>query len=246
MMPKGDRAMIDIKTCRQCGNKFSVLYPDLWVYREGYQNHTRWFCSWKCLRAFRGVTKGVGEQVPLKYVNRDRMEIAREVLKEIEEGRSPIKYMETLGYTNPTQAFMDLKTWVRKKDPELGAKFPTKRKPEKTATVPTVKVDGPLRIETPEAHNVDIVETPEQAVIKNKVVDLMEEFKIRNPLQYEEFTVREVEGLFGRYRRSDIGQETYIDFEPPECVDVISNTITQWSSFMKELKRAAQVLGVGL
>ena len=122
---------------------------------------------------------------------------------------------------------------------------PAKR-PGPKAKKPTIKLDGELRIETPEAHNVDIVETPEQAVIKNKVVDIMEELKIRNPLQYEEFTVREVEGLFGRYRRSDIGQVTYIDFEPPECVDVISNTLTQWSSFMKELKRAAQVLGVEL
>ena len=117
---------------------------------------------------------------------------------------------------------------------------------KKPGRKPTIKLDGELMIETPEAHNVDIVETPEQAVIKNKVVDIMEELKIRNPLRYEEFTVREVEGLFGRYRRSDIGQETYIDFEPPECVDVISNTLTQWSSFMKELKRAAQVLGVEL
>ena len=122
---------------------------------------------------------------------------------------------------------------------------PAKR-PGPKAKKPTIKLDGELRIETPEAHNVDIVETPEQAVIKNKVVDIMEELKIRNTLQYEEFTVREVEGLFGRYRRSDIGQVTYIDFEPPECVDVISNTLTQWSSFMKELKRAAQVLGVEL
>lgn len=120
------------------------------------------------------------------------------------------------------------------------------KKPGPKAKKPTIKLDGELKIETPEANKVEVVETPEQAVIKNKVVDIMEELKIRNPLQYEEFTVREVEGLFGRYRRSDIGQETYIDFEPPECVDVISNTLTQWSSFMKELKRAAQVLGVEL
>lgn len=112
--------------------------------------------------------------------------------------------------------------------------------------VPTVKVDGPLKIETKEPEKVEVVETPEPATVKGKIVDVMEHLEIKNPLQYEEFTVREVEGLFGRYRRSDIGQETYIDFEPPECVDVISNTLTQWSSFMKELKRAAQVLGVEL
>lgn len=35
-------------------------------------------------------------------------------------------------------------------------------KDEVKATPPTVKLDGAIRIETPEAHNVDIVETPEE------------------------------------------------------------------------------------
>lgn len=261
-MPKGDRAMIDIKTCRQCGKKFSVLYPDLWVYKEGYQNHARYFCSWKCLRAFRGVTKGVGEQVPARYYSRDRMAIAREVLKEIEEGRSPIKYMETLGYTNPTQAFMDLKTWVRKKDPELGAKFPTKRKPEKqpeTATVPTVKVDGPLRIETPETDKVEVVEAPVTAAeAMANAKDAAESFfaqcedmgllkgKISQPAIVNGMPVREVEGEFGRYRRSDIRGTTYIDFESTDRLDTISLTVDQWRAFRAETERAAAILGVEL
>jgi hypothetical protein len=112
--------------------------------------------------------------------------------------------------------------------------------------VPTVKVDGPLKIETKEPEKVEVVETPEPATVKGKIVDVMEHLEIKNPLQYEEFTVREVEGLFGRYRRSDVGA-TYIDFENAEgCVDVMSYTVKQWNAFMRELKRAAQVLGVQL
>ena len=176
-------------------------------------------------------------------------EMKREAVRLALEGGDYCKYLRENGSANPSAHWAMIKKNLLKEDPETYeklAKLPDKRKKPEIPEAPTVKLDGAIRIETPEAHNVDIVETPEQAVIKNKVVDIMEELKIRNPLQYEEFTVREVEGLFGRYRRSDIGQVTYIDFEPPECVDVISNTLTQWSSFMKELKRAAQVLGVEL
>ena len=33
--------------CCICRKEFEVLYPDLWRYR----NKSRWYCSWKCLRA---------------------------------------------------------------------------------------------------------------------------------------------------------------------------------------------------
>ena len=33
--------------CSWCGKEFTVLYPDLWVYKVG----KKWFCTWKCLRA---------------------------------------------------------------------------------------------------------------------------------------------------------------------------------------------------
>jgi hypothetical protein len=181
------------------------------------------------------------------------------VLKEIEEGRSPIKYMETLGYTNPTQAFMDLKTWVRKKDPELGAKFPTKRKPEKKPAIATVKVDGPLRIETPETDKVEVVEAPVTAAeAMANAKDAAESFfaqcedmgllkgKISQPVVYDNMTVREVEGEFGRYRRSDIRGTTYIDFESTDRLDTISLTVDQWRAFRDETEKAAAILGVEL
>ena len=33
--------------CSQCGKEFTVLYPDMWRYRV----KSKWFCTWKCLRA---------------------------------------------------------------------------------------------------------------------------------------------------------------------------------------------------
>ena len=58
--------------------------------------------------------------------------------------------------------------------------------------------------------------------------------------------VREVEGIFGRYRYTDIGSAAYIDYEGPDNMDVISLTVEQWKKFREEQETAAKVLGVGL
>ena len=113
---------------------------------------------------------------------------------------------------------------------------------------PTVKLSVPIRIETPEADMVQVVETPETvsaATIKEKVADTMEALEIRNPLKYEEFTVRAIEGKFGRYFRDVTSMGDYIDYESKDGEE-LSMTIEQWKQFIKELKRAAQVLGVTL
>lgn len=87
---------------------------------------------------------------------------------------------------------------------------------------------------------------PEQkaATIKKEVVNLMDSLEIQQPLRYEDFTVREVEGVFGRYRYSDIGSAEYIDFESTYRLETISLTIEQWKKFRDEQERAALILGV--
>ena len=97
--------------------------------------------------------------------------------------------------------------------------------------------------------NLDIPDKTEEigaSIIKSKTVDLMESLEIKNPLKYEDFTVREVEGLFGRYRRSDVHGSIYIDFELTDGADVISLTVEQWRSFRAEQVKAALILGVEL
>ena len=73
-----------------------------------------------------------------------------------------------------------------------------------------------------------------------------EEPKITQPVVYDGMTVREIEGGFGRYRRSDVHDSTYIDFEYTDGCDTISLTVEQWRGFRKELERAAAILGVEL
>jgi hypothetical protein len=78
------------------------------------------------------------------------------------------------------------------------------------------------------------------------VANVEEVPKITQPVKYDGMTVREIEGGFGRYRRSDVHGSTYIDFEYTEGADVISLTDKQWRSLMVELIHAAEILGVRL
>ena len=68
--------------------------------------------------------------------------------------------------------------------------------------------------------------------------------EIEKPMMYDGFTVREVEGSFARYRRSDINEKLYIDVELAEGCDTLSYTVEQWRSIRKEFQRAAVILGV--
>ena len=59
-------------------------------------------------------------------------------------------------------------------------------------------------------------------------------------------TVREIEGLFGRYRRTDINGATYIDFENPDGADILSYTVDQWRKMRVEQANAFRILWVEL
>ena len=152
------------------------------------------------------------------------------------EGKNPKTYLEGLGCPDPEQTWYRIRQWCKDKRPDAFEKLPTKGKryeKPKAEETPAVKIDGQIRIETPEANKVEIVEKPEKP-------------KITQPVQYEKFTVREVEGLFGRYRRSDVNEKIYIDFELTEGADIMSYTFEQWQSFRKEQERAFMILGVEL
>jgi hypothetical protein len=117
--------------------------------------------------------------------------------------------------------------------------------------VPALKVDGPIRIETPEANQVQVAEVPEKCTIKGPVEKALPKIQIQTPpitkpVVYDGMIIREVEGAFGRYRYTDIGTVEYIDFESTDQMDVLSLSIGQWRNFREEQKKAAQILGVEL
>lgn len=156
------------------------------------------------------------------------------------DGKDPYEYLRP--YTsNPKSMWTYIKSIVKKKDPELYAKLPDlrERKKEKPETLADA-MEG-MQDATDEFFGMC-----EDIGLDLGKDETPEEQKITQPVVYESMTVREVEGGFGRYRRSDVHGSTYIDFEYTEGMDVISLTVDQWRSFMAELDKAAKILGVTL
>lgn len=153
------------------------------------------------------------------------------------DGGDPKKYLAQCGSGSPDKLWGYIKKVLKEKDPALYEQIPdfrhtAKQKPAVDET-PVVKISGPIKIETPEANQVDVVETPEVP-------------KITKPLRYSGFTVRAVEGDFGSYHFSDINGKQWIDYDDKEMANQLSMTIEQWRGFIQELLNAAKVLGVEL
>ena len=90
--------------------------------------------------------------------------------------------------------------------------------------VPTVKVDGPLRIETPEAGKVEVV-----PVLPEKPI----EFKITG--------IDTAVGTFQYFKKSG-----YVDWCPFDGNGPVSMNLEEWKEFMKVFPEAMKVLGVEL
>lgn len=228
------------ETCPICGKRKAIMWPEFWIWRRG----NTFYCSEMCLE-----TSYVKDRNMIKWAYQKRKEAKKmgqikitlaqkkQAVQIAISGGDPLKYLENLGSKRPDAAWYNIKEDLKKVDPETYAKIPDYRgKNRKSEAKPaTVKVDGPLRIETPEAGKVEVVETPESAKPKALL-----------PTTYDGMVIREVEGLFGRYRYTDIGSAEYIDYENSEGLDTLSMTVDQWKRFREEQAKAALILGVRL
>ena len=219
-------------------------------------------------------------------------EIRAEAVRLAIAGEDPRGYLTNLGSADAQNIWIKIRAELKDSSPEIYAQLP-KRIPRKTVQakkihadvirktaektptptfeevkksimeIPQIKVDGPIRIETPEADNVEIVEAPEISLgdamagiaeaadeffqsCEDAGLNLNRQEKITQPLCYDGMTVREIEGLFGRYRRTDIHGATYVDFENPDGADVMSYTVEQWKKLRAEQVNAFRILGVEL
>lgn len=230
-----------IWNCPVCGKAFDVLWPHLWAYKK----NSKFVCSWGCLRAYEKEGKEMDKRQKVPD------EAKKAAIAAALEGKDP--YEPLRPYTsNPKSLWTYMKQQLRKSDPETAAKLPDLRyrKQEKTVSLADAMTgmqnaadaffgaceDAGLRLnaETPEAPKV---------VTVTKVEAVPE---ITRPVVYDGMTVREIEGGFGRYRRSDVNGSIYIDFEYTEGADVMSLTVKQWRSFLVEMDNAAKILGVEL
>ena len=126
-----------IKNCPICGKAFDVLYPDIWRYKR----NNRFICSWKCIRLFDGKEeRQVKERVSVKRtrMSRDDMAEAVRMWKANDPGLD--QYLTDHGITH-------IGKWKQNARDRYGVAAPA-----------TVKVDGPIRIETPETNKVEVVE----------------------------------------------------------------------------------------
>lgn len=174
------------------------------------------------------------------------------------DGGDPRKYIGGLGFADPQTTWMKIKTYYRQTAPDVYAQIPkrigktaqdqkiktdvARKTAEKTPTltfeevkksimeIPQIKVDGPLRIETPEANQVQVVEVPEKA-------------KINQPLMHSGKKAIGWEGDFGVYIYDR--KHGYIDYESNDGEE-ISMPVDAWREWLKEIGEIAQLMGVEL
>ena len=233
-----------IARCRTCGKRTVILYPALWAYRKGPE---KWFCSWKCLRAFEKGIRSETSKMNLGEKRRKAVDIAL-------EGGDPVEYFRQQGQKNPTAAWSFLKKQLQENEPETYARLPQVDRRKKEQKEPKTAAEAMANMKQAADNFFDSVlkdaETPETAKDLKATIEARTEWKpvqepkITKPVGYDGFTVREVEGDFARYRRSDVSEKTYVDVEIADGCDTISYTVEQWRNIRKEFQRAAVILGV--
>lgn len=228
--------------CGSCGKEFYILYPAMYAYKKG----PRVFCSWKCLRAFeKGIRSETKHMMKLGERSRKAVDIAL-------EGGDPVEYFRQLGSKNPSAAWCSLKAQLREKEPETYDRLPKvdrRKKDQKPKTTAEAMANMKQAADNFFDSVLKDAETPETAKAPTAWIEArtgkpVQESKITAPVGYDGFTVREVEGDFARYRRSDVSEKIYIDMEIEDGCDTLSYTVEQWRRIRKEFQRAAVILGV--
>ena len=246
-----------IKTCPVCKKEFSVLYPGLWGYKRGRKpGNFTYYCSWKCLRTL--DKKGEKKVANRRLLTEEQEDKA---VKMAIAGIDPRPFLAECGSKNPNTTWGAVRQRVNEKDPETAAKLPRvigHKKLGKQDTIPGIPIDRieapamPQKAETPEATVTAADAMQNMADAADKFFGACEEMGLTleeakenaTPVKYEDMTIREIEGVFGRYRRSDVHGITYIDFECDDGLDVLSLTVNQWKQFREEQEKAFAILGV--
>ena len=221
-----------IVNCPVCGRVKCIHWPEHWIYRRG----SVYYCGEQCMsidlfrdmQLLNEVNRRKRKEIIMTKITLEQKKKAVEIAV---SGGNPLEFLRKCGSNAPDKTWWAIKAALKVKDPDLYEKIPDMRKKAEPAA--TVKVDGPIRIQT---------ETPEKVEVE-PVGTLPD---VTHPVVFDGMTVREIEGNFGRYRRSDVSKEIYIDFEFKDINDTISMTVDQWRLFQKEMERAAAILGVKL
>jgi hypothetical protein len=231
-----------IKNCPICGKLTCIHWPQFWPYVRG----TAYYCSWTCMDVSLCRDMNLIKAADMRKRSKKNMktivtkEQKQKAVSMAIDGRDPLEYLREIGSKSPDKMWYQIKASVKESDPELYAKIPDLRKIEKKPEeVPVVKVDGALRIETPEAKQIQVAEVPEVKVegpVHVKMPDA--------PIMLDEFQVTAI--------RSDKYGEFYYD-KKYNCIDwrneggdEISLTPGGWADLAEDLPKILRALGVKL
>ena len=197
-------------TCPECGKLHVVTWPELSPFRRG----DLYYCSHSCweISLTRDMTKI--KEAALIRRQRKNMKLKKDGTPAKKPGRKPQTRIET-----PEGEW----------SPAVNLTVPAE-KVEMPEQVPVVKVDGKLKIETPEPGKVEVVEKPERSPFK----------AIINPLEVYSVKSRVMKANY-RYDDGNLILEG-----PALTMSTILMTGKEWLQFADEIKTAIDQLGVEL
>lgn len=221
-----------LSCCPVCGKRKAIFWPEFWVYRRG----ETFYCSEDCMRV--DETK---DMELIKMIARVRARsrkgvqnnmngkiTAEQKAKAIEmaiRGESPLAYLKQIGMKNPSSTWQYIKSTLKKTNPKKYAEIPEKpAKVETPEAAPAmVKVDGPLRIETKEPAQVEVltVGTP-----------------VPPPFEYKTTGISTEAGDFQYYRKQGFLDWTTLDGT------AVSMSVAEWAALMRVFPEVVRVLGV--
>lgn len=236
--------------CPICGTRRVIYWPEHWVYRRG----ETYYCSENCMMvdqtrdmklihmiAHIRALKGSRSKMKQIMTYEQKKQAALIAI----EGGNPLEYLATLGSSNPVKMWGHIRALMKEKEPEIFAKIPDGREtPKKAGKAPTVKLSGPLRIETPEANMVEVVETPEGSS------GLFHDTKGEKTMKEEAVQPATLAGLeISALRHQDLGEFYFdkkyncIDWRAPDGAEVSLGPVW-WKQLLKDLPNIMKLLGV--
>ena len=247
------------KKCAICGK--DIYAGEEWAYkRREKSERTKWFCSYKCMRAYdakhgpkqarpAGLPADLDAAAPKEPVS--RAVVAKALGKEIKRGGSVIAYLKAEGYKNPYQAYDAIRHYCETKMPELAEVLKPLRELPKG---PQKKTGRPRK--HPEVVTVDAVpdiETLEEQVAQqlnlqggvNYQVQVDESMKVEvkpfgDNFHYQGFKVTGIETEFGRFDWNV--NRTLITFTyEDEEINILPG---DWKTMAEQLPEILKLLGV--
>lgn len=205
--------------CPVCGKLTCIHWPEHWVYKRG----KTYYCSEQCLdvsvvrdtKTLTELHRRRKELVTMangrRYIKPEERDEALELYKDSGK-QAAVDYLTKIGIPNPEKCLKNL--LARFKD---------------TAPAATVKVDGPIRIQTEEPEKIEVVEPKNPTRI------------IRKMFGFEVSAIRDE--VFGEFYY-DI-KYNRIDWRSPEGEEV-SLSPSAWQALSQKIPAVLNALGVKL